>query len=221
MAEIRCLISAGPTREFLDPVRFISNPSSGKMGYAIAEAAAAAGWHVELVSGPVCLPPPADVSICRVVTADEMLRAIDCRFDTCDVLIMTAAVGDWRPKVREARKVKKGANSMTVEFEPTTDVLKTVAARKKPGQLVVGFAAETNDVEEYAREKMKAKNCDFMVANRVGEDGVGFQSDENTVFLLGRGGKRDEIGPLSKREIGSRLIARFAKALEQIADKAR
>jgi phosphopantothenoylcysteine decarboxylase/phosphopantothenate--cysteine ligase len=215
MSQIRALISAGPTREFFDPVRFISNPSTGKMGYALAEAAAAEGWHVELVSGPVCLAAPEGVELCRVITGEEMLRAVDCRFDTCDILIMAAAVGDWRPTVREARKVKKGADGMTIALVPTTDILKTVAARKKPGQVVVGFAAETNDVEEYARGKMKAKNCDLMVANRVGEPGTGFESDDNTVILLGRGTRREEIGPLGKREIASRLVARFAKALDR------
>lgn len=213
MAQIRCLISAGPTREYLDPVRFLSNPSSGKMGYSLAEAAAAVGWHVELVSGPVCMAPPRDVSVCRVVSADEMLRAIDCRFDTCDILIMAAAVGDWRPKVREPRKLKKGGASLTIQLEPTVDILKTIAARKKAGQIVVGFAAETHDVEEYAREKLKAKNCDYIVANRVGEPGSGFEADENTVTLIARTGKPEELGPMGKREIATRLVARFAKTL--------
>lgn len=216
MTKIRCLISAGPTREYFDPVRFISNPSSGKMGYSLAEAAASLGWHVELVSGPVCLPRPQDVELCKVVTGDEMFRAIDCRFDQCDILIMTAAVTDFKPLTTEKKKVKKDGQGMTVKFEPTTDILKTVAARKKAHQIVVGFAAETNDVEDYAREKMKEKNCDFMVANRVGDVGTGFESDDNKVIVFGPGGKqREEIGPMTKREIATKLISRFNQLVQK------
>lgn len=203
---IRCLISAGPTREFFDPVRFISNPSSGRMGYAIALAAAKNGWAVTLVSGPVSLPVPDGVERVDVVSAQEMFEAIETRFDACDLLIMSAAVSDYRPKSRSNCKVKKDKLALVVEMEPTVDILKTVAARKKPGQFVVGFAAETNDVEAYARGKMAAKNCDMMVANRVGQAGSGFMSEENRVIILTRDGARVEIGPAPKTEIAEQLV---------------
>jgi phosphopantothenoylcysteine decarboxylase / phosphopantothenate---cysteine ligase len=206
MAKLRCLISAGPTREFFDPVRFISNPSSGKMGYAIAEAAAEAGWEVTLVSGPVALPCPQNVTRVNVISAEEMYQAIDARFDDCGVLVMAAAVSDYRPKTRSDRKVKKDKLELTIEMEPTVDILKTVAARKKPGQFVVGFAAETNDVESYALGKMLAKNCDMMVTNKVGESGSGFMSDDNSVILLKRDGTREEIKSMPKKEIARRII---------------
>ena len=214
MAKIRCLVSAGPTREFFDPVRFISNPSSGKMGYAIAEAAAARGWAVTLVSGPVSLACPAGVERVDVVSAEDMFHAVDSRFDACDVIIMSAAVSDYRPKKRSDRKVKKDKLELVVEMEPTVDILKTVAARKKAGQYVVGFAAETNDVEAYARGKMLAKNCDMMVANNVGQPGTGFMSDDNRVILLMRDGARAEIGPCPKTEIARRIVEGIAQAVE-------
>ncbi|MDP0494838.1 MAG: phosphopantothenoylcysteine decarboxylase, partial [Verrucomicrobiota bacterium JB024] len=151
---IRCLITAGPTREFFDPVRYISNPSSGKMGYALAAAARTAGWQVELISGPVALPAPEGVGVVPVVTGRDMLKAVRERFPACDILIKVAAVCDMRPKHLYPHKVKKDALSLTVEFEPVEDILKTVAADKRPGQIVVGFAAETQDVEEYARRKL-------------------------------------------------------------------
>ena len=141
-SSIRCLITAGPTREFIDPVRFISNPSTGKMGYALADAAVAAGWTVDLVAGPVALPEPDDVILYPVVSAEEMYHQVDALFDACDVLIMTAAVSDFRPVVQHAEKEKKGGASMSVEFERTIDILKTMTERKAH-QTVVGFAAET------------------------------------------------------------------------------
>jgi phosphopantothenoylcysteine decarboxylase/phosphopantothenate--cysteine ligase len=210
MAAIRCLVSAVPTREHFDPVRFISNPSSGKMGYAIARAAAEAGWEVTLVSGPVSLPAPAGVELVPVVSAAEMLKAVDGRFDDCDILIMTAAVSDYRPKVVEPRKMKKGAASLVVELEPTVDILRHVASRKKPGQYVVGFAAETNDVEAYALGKMKAKNCDMMVANQVGVSGSGFAGDHNSVVLLWPDAGREAIGPSAKESLARDIVARIA-----------
>jgi phosphopantothenoylcysteine synthetase/decarboxylase len=206
---IRCLVTAGPTREHLDPVRFLSNPSSGKMGYALAAAAAAAGWRVELVNGPVALPPPSNVTVTRVTSAAEMFAAVDKLFDACDVLIMTAAVSDFRPKETSPQKVKKGDAALVVEFEPTTDIVKTMAARKRPGQLVVGFAAETQDVENYARRKLKEKNLDFIVANLVGQPGAGFESDDNTVVLLGRDGSRTPFGPAPKTDLARQLIAQL------------
>lgn len=210
---IRCLISAGPTREYFDPVRYVSNPSSGKMGYALAAAAARRGWEVHLVSGPVALETPPGVVRQNVVTGDEMYHAIDAAFDGCDILIMTAALIDFRPKYKAAQKVKKNALEMVIEMEPVIDVLGTVAKRKTR-QLVVGFAAETNNVEDYGRRKLSSKNADFIVANRIGVEGTGFESDQNTVLLLGRDGSETPMGPAPKTELGERLITRFAEELE-------
>jgi phosphopantothenoylcysteine decarboxylase/phosphopantothenate--cysteine ligase len=209
---LRCLITAGPTREFFDPVRYISNPSSGKMGYAIAGAAVAAGWSVDLVSGPVSLPEPDDVILYPVVTGAEMFEQVDALFGPCDILIKTAAVCDFRPKLRSAGKIKKDAVSLVAEFEPVRDILKAMGERRKPGQTLVGFAAETNDIETYALKKLEEKHLDLVVANRVG-GGRGtnaFESDDNTVVLLGRDGLRKTFGPAPKTDVAKWLIAEIA-----------
>jgi len=210
---IRCLISAGPTREYFDPVRYVSNPSSGKMGYAIAAAAAKQGWTVELVSGPVMLACPEGVTRIPVVTGDEMYREVDARFDGCDILIMTAALIDFRPKTKVDHKVKKFELSMVIEMEQVVDVLATVSQRKTK-QLVVGFAAETDNVEAYALRKLEGKNADFIVANQIGTTSGGFESDHNTVLVLGRDGSRWEMGPALKTAIAETLITQFAQILE-------
>jgi len=211
-SSIRCLITAGPTREFIDPVRFLSNPSTGKMGFALAEAAVAAGWTVDLVAGPVALEEPDGVILYPVVSAEEMFHQVDALFDACDILIMTAAVSDFRPVRQLTQKEKKGEASMTVEFERTIDILKTVTERKAH-QTVVGFAAETNDVEAYARRKLEEKRCDWIVANKVGQDGSGFAADTNEVILIGADGSRMLLGPDSKRAIAEELIRRLAPEL--------
>lgn len=204
-SSIRCLITAGPTREFIDPVRFISNPSSGKMGFALAEAALDAGWNVDLVAGPVALEEPDGAILYPVVTAEEMFHQVDALFDACDVLIMTAAVSDFRPVVQHKHKEKKGDASMTIEFERTTDILKTMTERKA-AQTVVGFAAETKDIESYAKEKLAAKNLDFIVANEVGSTGKGFAADSNEVLLIAADGSSLKLGPASKADVAKELI---------------
>ncbi len=214
---IRCLISAGPTREYFDPVRFISNPSSGKMGYAIATAAVAAGWETTVVSGPVSLPKPAGAAIVPVVTGDEMYTALIKHYPECDVLIMTAAVCDYRPKNRSEQKVKKHQLSMTVEMEPTRDILKTLGQQKQH-QYVVGFAAETEDIEKHALEKLTAKNCDLIVANDVGGPSGAFESENNRVILLGRDGTRTVLGPAPKLAIGEQLVAFLAQRVKKKRD---
>ncbi len=204
---IRCLITAGPTREFFDPVRFVSNPSTGKMGFAIAAAAKAAGWTVDLVSGPVALPEPAGVMLYPVVTAEEMLRQTDALFGPCDVLIMTAAVSDWRPKVMHPQKLKKDGTGLTVEFEPVPDILATLAQRRRPDQLLIGFAAETENVEANALAKLDRKGIDLVAANSVaGPDGA-FGNELNRLILLGRDGFRQTLGPATKAVIAEQLIA--------------
>lgn len=209
---MKVLITAGATREFFDPVRYISNPSSGKMGYALAGAAREAGWEVELVSANAALLPPQGVHLTKVVTGDEMLAAARELFPRCDILIKTAAVCDFRPKHYEPQKRKKDGKGMLVEFEPTTDILKTLAAGKQPTQTVVGFAAETQNIESYAREKLRAKNLDLIVANLVGRGNVGaFGSDDNAVILLGEGDFRKEFSLAPKTEIARLLIAEIAR----------
>jgi len=210
---IRCLITAGPTREFFDPVRFVSNPSTGKMGFAIAAAARAAGWTVDLVAGPVALPEPEGVMLYPVVTAAEMLRQTDALFGPCDVLIMTAAVSDWRPKVVHPQKLKKDGAGMTVEFEPVPDILATLAQRRRADQLLVGFAAETQDIEANALAKLDRKGIDLVAANSVaGPDGA-FGNDMNKLILLGRDGYRQPLGPATKAAVAAQLVAALAARL--------
>lgn len=207
---IRCLITAGPTREFLDPVRFLSNPSTGKMGYALAAAAVDAGWTVDLVSGPVALPEPDGVVLYPVVTAEEMYHQVDALFDVCDILIMAAAVSDFRPRVKHLHKEKKEQAGTTVELERTVDILKTVTERTVD-QKVVGFAAETKDLEAYSRAKLTEKRCDWIVANDVSKLGSGFASDRNEILLLGADGTCEQYGLASKVELAHRLIHRFSQ----------
>lgn len=208
-SSIRCLITAGPTREFIDPVRFISNPSTGKMGFALAEAALDAGWNVDLVAGPVALEEPDGAILYPVVTAEEMFHQVDALFDACDVLIMTAAVSDFRPVTRHAHKQKKDEASMSIEFERTIDILKTMTERKAH-QTVVGFAAETKDIAAYAKEKLQSKNLDWIVANDVGQSGAGFAADTNEVLLIAADGSSTKLGPSGKKDIAKELIVLIA-----------
>ncbi len=190
LQELRALVTAGPTREPLDPVRFISNRSSGRMGYALAGAAAERGARVTLVSGPTELPPPRGCEVVRVTTAEEMREAVTRRFPECDVLIAAAAVADYAPARAEPTKMKRGAGPLTVELRPTADIVAECARARREGQIVVGFAAETEDLLPRAREKMKDKGLDAIVANDVSVEGIGFESEENAgVMLLAKGGE--------------------------------
>jgi phosphopantothenoylcysteine decarboxylase/phosphopantothenate--cysteine ligase len=211
---IRCLITAGPTREHLDPVRFLSNPSTGKMGYALANAAVAEGWTVDLVAGPVALEEPKGVILYPVISAQEMFHQVDALFDVCDVFIMTAAVSDFRPVKQSAQKEKKDQASLVIEFERTIDILKTMTERKQR-QIVMGFAAETKDVEAYARKKLFEKRCDWMVANKIGAPGAGFASDTNSVTLIGVEGESIKLGPAPKTEIARELIRKINSSIYQ------
>jgi phosphopantothenoylcysteine decarboxylase/phosphopantothenate--cysteine ligase len=203
---LRCLVTAGPTREHLDPVRFLSNGSSGKMGYALAAAAAARGWSVDLVSGPVSLPAPPGVAVHRVISADEMFAACDARFAACDIFIAVAAVADYRAKAISQQKQKKNPGPVTLELVPTIDILKTLAAKKTAGQTMVGFAAETNDVEGYARKKLAEKRLDWIVANDVSTAGIGMNADDNTVLLIGAEGTRASFGPAPKAAVADFIL---------------
>jgi phosphopantothenoylcysteine decarboxylase/phosphopantothenate--cysteine ligase len=201
------LITAGPTRERLDPVRYISNRSSGKMGFALADAARAAGAEVTLVAGPVNLPTPVGVKRIDVESAAQMHDAVDAAVGSADVFIATAAVADYRPAVVAERKIKKSGERVELVLERTPDILASVAARtQRP--FVVGFAAETHDVETYARGKLESKNLDLIAANEVGDDKV-FDRDDNSLVVLWREG-RAPIGPASKQVVAKELIALIA-----------
>ncbi|MFZ9904155.1 MAG: bifunctional phosphopantothenoylcysteine decarboxylase/phosphopantothenate--cysteine ligase CoaBC [Steroidobacteraceae bacterium] len=207
LAGKRVLITAGPTRERLDPVRYISNRSSGKMGFALAEAARAAGAEVTLVAGPVHLPTPNGVKRIDVESAAQMHEAVDDAVGTADVFIGTAAVADYRPAVVAERKIKKSGERVEIVLERTPDILASVAARaQRP--FVVGFAAETHDVENYARGKLESKNLDLIAANEVGDDKV-FDRDDNSLIVLWRDG-RVPIGPASKQVVAKELIELIA-----------
>ena len=208
---IRCVITAGPTREPIDPVRYISNPSTGKMGFAIAEAAA--GWTVDLVSGPTHLREPDECILYPVITGEEMFNQVDALFDACDVLIMTAAVVDFRPKFPMPQKEKKGSAQLTIETEPVVDILKTVSQRKKD-QFIVGFAAETNDLEEYATRKLREKNMDLIAANLIGS-ASGFGLDSNILTLLGPDGFCEKWPSASKSSLGRDLVALVTRKMEE------
>ncbi len=188
LAGRRVLVTAGPTREPIDPVRFLSNPSSGKMGFAAARMAARRGAEVTLVAGPVELPSPSAVRVVRVVTAEQMARAVEEDADRQDLFIAAAAVSDYRPKSASPTKLKKGEGTETLPLARTPDILAGLGERfgGKPGApVLVGFAAETEDVVAHAREKLKKKRCDLVVANAVGRKGSGFGADRNRVTFVG------------------------------------
>jgi phosphopantothenoylcysteine decarboxylase/phosphopantothenate--cysteine ligase len=200
----KILINAGPTREFIDPVRFISNPSSGKMGYALAEAAEQRGAEVTLVSGPVALSAPAGVRRVEVETAEEMFRACEQNFKTCDIFIASAAVGDYRAETPLKQKLKKGATKISLQLKSNPDILKTLSLAKKNGQVVVGFAAETENLLENSRKKLKEKRLDLIIANEISPSNTGFQSDDNEVVLIYPEGIK-KLPRLSKQEIAVEL----------------
>ena len=199
------LVSAGPTCEDLDPVRFISNRSSGKMGYAVAEAAAKRGARVILVSGPANLETPAGVDRVDVRTAEEMRQAVVGQFAAASVAILAAAVADYRPVQARAEKIKKGSAPIAISLEPTTDIL-TEVARGKGNRIVVGFAAETDHVAENARKKLASKNADLIVANDVTAEGAGFDHDTNVVTLFSRDGRDLALPKMPKSEVAQRIL---------------
>jgi phosphopantothenoylcysteine decarboxylase/phosphopantothenate--cysteine ligase len=204
------LITAGPTQEPLDPVRFVSNRSSGKMGYALAEAAAARGARVILISGPVHLAEPAGVSVVRVQTAREMRDAVMDRLDDATIVLKAAAVADYHLSKVPAQKMKKTAVRMALELEPTPDILAEVGQRKGD-RILIGFAAETENLVAEARRKLQSKNCDMVVANLVNQEGTGFDADENEVVLVLRTGETVAVSRAPKREIAARIFDQVQK----------
>jgi phosphopantothenoylcysteine decarboxylase/phosphopantothenate--cysteine ligase len=202
----RILISAGPTQEAIDPVRFISNRSSGKMGYALAEAARARGAEVVLVTGPTDLPIPLGVEPVHVCTAEEMSKVMLSRLSWATVVIMAAAVADFRPKRPSSRKIKKSGTAWQhLELEPTDDIL-TLLTQQRSTQLMVGFAAETEAVAEQAAEKLQRKGLDLIVGNNVAEVGSGFGSDTSAAILIDREGRTTPIAVISKRALADKIM---------------
>lgn len=211
-------MTAGPTREAIDPARFISNPSTGKMGYALAAEALARGADVTLISGPTHLTPPAGVNLVRVTTADEMFRAALNQASGVDLVLKTAAVADYRPEQRARSKIKKealrrqsvrsrgGDGTISMRMVPTPDILEEVGRRKKPGQVLVGFAAETGDLAANALKKLRRKNLDLVVANRIGSAGEGFESDTNRAIAVDRDGRHTELPLMSKVDMARAIL---------------
>ena len=198
------LITAGGTREALDPVRFLGNRSSGKMGYAMAEAAQRRGARVILVSAPTALRPPANVEVVPVVTTQQMRDAVLGRLDQATIVIKAAAVADYRPRAQADQKLRR-SGPLTLELEPTEDILVAVVERRRPGMLVVGFAAETQDALAHGRDKLLRKGADAIVLNDVSREGVGFDSDRNAVTFLTRD-RSIEMPELPKRELADQIL---------------
>ncbi len=206
---MKFLVTAGPTREPIDPVRFISNRSSGKMGYAIAEAAAEAGHEVELISGPVALLAPSHgrIGTTLVETTREMYDAVAERIGRADVAVMTAAVADYRPAEVAPQKLKKTKNrSPVIRLEQTEDILGSARENLGFSGILVGFAAETEHLERHARDKLKRKNCDLIVANDVSRTDIGFDSDANEITLFFANGEVEVLPKAAKPDLARRLI---------------
>ena len=210
---MKFLITAGPTREPIDPVRYISNRSSGKMGYAIAEAAEELRHEVVLISGPVSLTPPRHARVIRVLTSDEMFEAVHRHAPDCDVLVMCAAVSDYKAATISPHKIKKHNAELTLRLIATRDVLASLPQDRQ--YLVVGFAAETRDLENNARKKLETKNCDIIVANDVSRADAGMESEENEVTIFFRDGTGAKIGRAPKKNVARELTKIFVNMREK------
>lgn len=212
LLEKHVLITAGPTVERIDPVRFLSNDSSGKMGIALAEAARDMGANVTLVHGPLQVPVPEGVTAIPIESGQQMLETVLELFATQDLVIKSAAVADYRPKTVHTEKHKKVHGPLTIELEETTDILKVLGA-KKTHQLLVGFAAETEQLEDHARAKLERKNVDFLVANDVSKRDIGFRSDDNEVVLFRADGSSVRLPRQSKQRLAHELLTYFKESL--------
>lgn len=208
----RVVVTAGPTREMLDPVRFLSNRSTGRMGYALAEAAYKRGAQVTLISGPVSIDPPKGVNVVKITSTLDLFNAVTEVAETADVVIQSAAPADFRPAVVADKKIKKGADAMDIHLVSNPDIAKTLGERKRAGQVLVTFAAETNDVLDNAQKKMLKKNADLMVANDVTMPGAGFGVDTNVVTLIDAEGKTS-LPLLTKREVADKILDAIAAKL--------
>ncbi|WHY74369.1 bifunctional phosphopantothenoylcysteine decarboxylase/phosphopantothenate--cysteine ligase CoaBC [Fictibacillus enclensis] len=199
------LVTAGPTREQVDPVRYFTNYSSGKMGYAIAEAAARMGASVTLVSGPTALEKPAGVHVIEVISTEDMYQAVMKEYPEQDLVIKSAAVADYTPRIKYDEKMKKNKENWSVEMEKTTDIL-SVLGQKKERQILVGFAAETGNLEKYALDKLKRKNLDMIVANNVAQEDAGFSVDTNRVIIYKKDGSSIEYPLQSKEKVAEEVL---------------
>jgi len=206
----RFLVTAGPTQEPIDPVRFISNPSSGKMGYAVARAAEYRGGRVALITGPTHLPDPNNVSVFKVRTAQEMAQKVFEHMPDCDIVVKTAAVSDFRPKDQAGHKLKKDADETVLVLQKTQDILKELGSRKKD-QILVGFAAETENLEQYAAKKLAEKNLDMIAANLIGHPASGFGSDTNEMTIFFKDGTKEPLPVMEKEEVAHVLLDRILK----------
>ncbi len=200
---MKILITAGPTREKIDPVRYISNNSSGRMGYAIARAALSQGHEVTLVSGPVAITPPEKVNLIKIVSAAEMAKAVHKNSPSADMIIMCAAVADYRPAHPWDSKLKKMPGKLFLELERTEDILGSLGQNKRPGQVLVGFAAETDDLESNALGKLKRKNLDWIAANLVSD---GFGTDTNRITLYSSDGRKCSLPPGDKLSVAQAML---------------
>ncbi|MEG1980464.1 MAG: bifunctional phosphopantothenoylcysteine decarboxylase/phosphopantothenate--cysteine ligase CoaBC [Victivallaceae bacterium] len=203
---MRILITAGPTREAIDAVRFITNHSSGKMGFALAEAAQAMGHEVVLIAGPVNLTPPLVYQYIPVVSAAEMAQAVHANAPSAQVIIMSAAVADYRPAQPIRGKMKKKSGPLTLELERTEDILQSLGAAKQPGQILLGFAAESENLLAYAQDKLIRKNLDFIAANDISVPDRGFGAEQNEITLLGRDGSCRVLPLQDKKVLASALL---------------
>ena len=211
----KVIVTAGPTREHIDPIRFITNRSSGRMGYAIAEMATARGAEVTLISGKTHLEIPAHLEFRQVETAAEMRKAILDDFDTTDVVIMSAAVSDYRPSEYSSVKIKKTEESMTISLSRNVDILSDLSDRKDPDQLLVGFAAETDNILQNAQQKLVTKNLDLIIANDVSAEGAGFEVDTNIVSIIDGEGKCDQLPLMPKSDIADQILDRIVQLFQK------
>lgn len=210
MAGVKVLVTAGPTVEKIDPVRYITNHSSGKMGYALAEAAAKRGADVTLISGPVNLEPPMFVKTVKVESAKDMYNAVTDAFFDCDILIKAAAVADYTPEAVSDEKIKKNDGTLSLALSKTKDILKAVGQLKKDNQFVCGFSMETSNLVENSKKKLASKNCDMIVANNLKDDGAGFGVDTNKVTILTNDSVRS-LDVLSKKEVAAQVLDEIMK----------
>lgn len=201
----KVIVTAGPTQERIDPVRFFTNHSSGKMGYALAQAVKEQGGEVVLISGPTSLTPPEGVNVVQVETAHEMYEAVMNHYKDADVVIKAAAVADYRPKDTFDQKRKKQPGQWSIEMERTIDILKTLG-EQKTSQFLVGFAAESEEVERYARQKLEAKNLDLIVANNISQEGAGFKGDTNIIMTIAKDGTTKQYPMLSKEKAANHIL---------------
>ena len=211
----KVIVTAGPTREHIDPIRFITNRSSGRMGYAIAEMATARGAEVTLISGKTHLEIPAHLEFRQVETAAEMRKAILDDFDSTDVVIMSAAVSDYRPSEYSPVKIKKTEEPMTISLSRNVDILSDLSDRKDPDQLLVGFAAETDNILQNAQQKLVTKNLDLIIANDVSAEGAGFEVDTNIVSIIDGEGKCDQLPLMPKSDIADQILDRIVQLFQK------